>query len=125
VRALFQDGLLEKDSSVAPTWRVFPSARARELAGVATEDALLDPDRRLGLILEATVAAFEADPSEPLQLHRLEDADLVRHQHWPLQPEVVRAHDLQQLGVYGEFVRKTGLSGERWRVELAVGAAVA
>ena len=111
VRALFQDGLLEKDSSVAPTWRVFPSARARELAGVATEDAFLDPDRRLGLILEATVAAFEADPSEPLQLQRLEHDELVEHQHWPLQPEVVRAHDLQQLEDLG--LMATAAAGPR------------
>lgn len=95
VRALLHRGLLERDDSA--TWRVFPSAGGRELAGVATEEALADPDRRLGLILEATTAAFEADPSEPLQFHPMQQADLVRHRHWPLQPEVVRAHDLQQL----------------------------
>ena len=97
VRALFHQGLLEHDASVAPAWRVFPSPKARELAGVATEAALRDPDRRLGLILEATVTAFEADPSQPLQFHPLDQVDLVRHPHWPLQPEVVRAHDLHQL----------------------------
>jgi hypothetical protein len=97
VRELYHRGLLQADESVAPTWRVFPSAQGRERVGVAADEALADPDRRLGLILEAIVRAFETDPSEPLQFHSMQQADLVRHPHWPLQPEVVRAHDLQQL----------------------------
>jgi len=97
VRDLVHRGLLEVDDSVTPMWRVFPSAVGREVAGGASEEALGDPDRRLGLILEATVTAFEADPREPLQFHPKEEVHLVRHQYWPLQPEVVRAHDLQQL----------------------------
>jgi len=75
MRTLVHRGLLERDDSVAPVWRVFPSAAARELVGVAEEEALGDPDRRLGLILEATVTAFEADPREPL--HQLEDLGLI------------------------------------------------
>jgi len=97
VRALKHRGLLDADESAPVVWRVFPSAAGRELAGPAAEGALTDPDRRLGLILEATVTAFEADPSEALQFHPKEEADLVRHEHWSLQPEVVRAHDLHQL----------------------------
>jgi hypothetical protein len=108
VRALVHRGLLETDDTVAPMWRVFPSAGAREIAGVAAEEALADPDRRLGLILEATVTAFEADPSEPLQFHPMHQADLVRHRHWPLQPEVVRAHDIQQLEDLGLIATATG-----------------
>lgn len=108
VRALVHGGLLEADDSVRPMWRVFPSARGRELAGVVAEEALADPDRRLGLILEATVTAFEADPSEPLQFHPMQQADLVRHRHWPLQPEVVRAHDLQQLEDLGLIATAPG-----------------
>jgi hypothetical protein len=108
VRALVHLGLLETDDSVAPAWRVFPSARGRELAGIAPDEGLGDADRRLGLILEATVTAFEADPSEPLQFHRMHQADLVRHPHWPLQPEVVRQHDLQQLEDLGLIASTSG-----------------
>jgi hypothetical protein len=111
VRALLHQGLLEHNASIAPAWRVFPSAKARELAGVATEEALCDPDRRLGLLLDATVTAFEADPREPLQFHPLEQVGLVRHSHWPLQPEVVRAHDLHQLEDLGLIA--TTAAGER------------
>lgn len=74
------------------------------LTGLGPEqiaEALADPDARLGLILEATVAAFEADPSEPLEFHPMEHADLVHHQHWLLEPTVVGAHDLQQLEELG------------------------
>jgi hypothetical protein len=62
--------MLEVGRSVAAMWRVFPSAQGRrELGGARERDlsaALADPDRRLGVILEATVTALEADPSEPL-----------------------------------------------------------
>jgi hypothetical protein len=101
VRALVHAGGLEADGSVAPMWRVFPSAQGRrDFGGAGERDlsaALADPDRRLGVILEATVAAFEADPSEPLHFAPMEQIDLVQHAHWPLSPDVVKAHDLQQL----------------------------
>lgn len=101
VRQLAHLGLLDVDHSVAPLWRVFPSRDARRAFGGAAEElaqsALADPDRRLGMILEATVAAFEADPSEPLHFASMQQVDIVQHAHWPLQPDVVRSHDLQQL----------------------------
>lgn len=97
LRPLVHMVLLVVDRSVAPTLRVFPSSEALALVGDAPDDALTDPDRRLGLILEATVEAFEADPTEPLLFIPGWQAPIVRHPHWPLQPEVVRAHDLQQL----------------------------
>jgi hypothetical protein len=109
IRPLVHLGFLHADYSVAPAWRVFPSPEARHLAGVATDEALADPDGRLGLILEATVAAFEADPSQPLQFSAMFQADLVEHPHWPLQPDVVRAHDLQQL----EDLRLIATAGTR------------
>lgn len=56
--------------------------------------ALNDPDRRLGMIPEAIVQAFEANPAEPLHLWPMAGADPVRHPNWPLQPDVVRVHDL-------------------------------
>ena len=96
VRPLLKLGLLDSDRS-ARTWRVYPSPDGRAFAGVAAEAALADPDARLELILHATASAFAADPSQPLQFHPMQQADLVRHPHWPLQPDVVRAHDLQQL----------------------------
>lgn len=111
VRNLVHRRLLETDDSLAPAWRVFPSPEGRKLAGAATEDALSDPDRRLGLILEATVTAFEADPSEPLVFHPARQVDLVQHEHWPLQPDVVRAHDLQQLRDLGLI--STAAAGRR------------
>lgn len=105
VRALVHKGALEADRTVAPKWRVFPSAEGRRLIGSAQENAiasaLADPDRRLGVVLEATVNAFERDPSEPLHFAPMQQVDLVQHAHWPLSPDVVRAHDLQQLGDLG------------------------
>ena len=59
--------------------------------------ALADPDRQLGVTLEATVAAFEADPTEPLHFAPMQQVDLVHHAQWPLSPDAVKAHDLQQL----------------------------
>lgn len=46
---------------------------------------------------ETAVDAVEADPSEPLRLHRMQQLDYVEHPHWPLQPDAVREHDLDQL----------------------------
>lgn len=101
VRALHHLDLLEVDSSVSRIWRVFPSPEARiryggpDQAHVAA--ALRDPDRRLAVILEATVQAFEADPREPLHFSPMDQISLVKHPHWPLAPDVVRSHDLAQL----------------------------
>jgi hypothetical protein len=97
--------MLDVDRAAAPTWRVYPSSAARSQFGGDTERqmarALGDPDQRLGLILEATIEAFEADPAEPLRVWPMASVDLVRHPHWPLQPDVVRMHDLQQLEELG------------------------
>jgi hypothetical protein len=101
VRSLTHLSLLEVDRSVTPMWRVFPSAEGRRMFGgaadVSAASALADPDRRLGMILDGTVTAFETNPSEPLHFAPMQQIDLVQHTHWPLQPDVVRAHDLQQL----------------------------
>lgn len=100
VRPLVHLGWLESDKRAAPAWRVFPSPAAREAFGESGDGearALADPDRRLGLILEATVAAFEADPTEAIHFAAMEQIDLVSHTHWPLEPDVVRQHDLDQL----------------------------
>ncbi|MBS1862860.1 MAG: hypothetical protein JSS68_14245 [Actinobacteria bacterium] len=105
IRSLVNQDLLEIDRSVAPTWRFWPSAKAREHfpdAGErALKEALSDPDERLAVILKAIVDAFEADPSEPLLLLRTSSVDLVRHSSWAIPPDVVRHHDLSQLQELG------------------------
>jgi hypothetical protein len=100
--------LLEIDRSVAPTWRFWPSAKAREHFPDAVEqalnEALSDPDQRPAVILKAIVDAFNSDPSEPLLLLRTDHVDIVRHPGWAIPPEVVRHHDLSQvveLGLVG------------------------
>jgi hypothetical protein len=60
-------------------------------------EALKDPDARLGVILDAIVEAFENDPATPLLLLRTDQVDIVRHPQWPIEPDVVRRHDLRQL----------------------------
>jgi len=105
VRGLLSLRMLEFDKSASPTWRVYPSPAARVRFGDDRETqvaaALKDPEQRLGLILEAIVEAFYSDPAEPLRLWPRAGADLVRHPGWPLQPDVVRAHDLRQLEELG------------------------
>ena len=100
VRALVHLGLLEVDHRAAPVWRVFPSADARAMfaqSASSEAEALADPERRLELILEATVSAFNADPSEPLRFTPMDQIDIVTHPHWPLEPDSVHEHDLRQL----------------------------
>jgi hypothetical protein len=101
VRSLVNQGLLEIDRSVAPTWRFWPSAKVREHFPDAVEqalnEALSDPDQRLAVILKAIVDAFNSDPSESLLLLRTDHVDIVRHPGWAIPPEVVRHHDLSQL----------------------------
>ena len=105
IRSLVNQDLLDIDKSVAPTWRFWPSAKAREHFPDAVEkalkEALSDPDERLAVILKAVVNAFEADPSEPLLLLRMSSADLVRHSGWAIPPDAVRRHDLSQLQELG------------------------
>lgn len=108
-------GMLDVDRTAAPTWRVYPSPDARTKFGGDAEQlvaaALRDPDQRLGVILQATVEAFEADPAEPLQIWPMASVDLVRHPRWPLQPDVVRMHDIQQLeelGLLGSSTEERG-----------------
>lgn len=100
VRTLVHLDLLTADRSRLPDWVVFPSPRARELFAHDHDDltgALSDVDRRLGIILEATVAAHEADPSEPLHFASMDQLDYIHHAHWPIERDVVRRHDLAQL----------------------------
>jgi hypothetical protein len=100
VRALVHLGLLEVDHRAAPVWRVFPSADARAMfdqSASSEAEALADAEHRLELILEATVKAFNADPSERLLFTPMDQVDIVAHPHWPLQPDSVHEHDLQQL----------------------------
>jgi hypothetical protein len=72
LRRLHHLGMLDVDDAAAPTWRVYPSPAARtEFGGDAEQQlagALHDPDQRLGVILQAAVEAFEANPAEPLQM---------------------------------------------------------
>ncbi len=101
IRSLVNRDLLEIDKGVAPTWRFWPSAKAREHFPDAVEktlkEALSDPDQRLAVILKSIVDAFNADPSEPLLLLRTDHVDIVRHPGWAIPPDVVRHHDLSQL----------------------------
>lgn len=64
-----------------------------------TEDSRAD--RLLGLILEAIVAAFESDPTEPLHLAPMDQTDCVSHPHWPMQSNAVTRHDLDRLEELG------------------------
>lgn len=118
VRPLVHLDLLKVDRRADPIWRVFPSVAARERfgdGGSADTDALTDPDRRLGLILEAANTAFSADPSEPIYLNSMQQLDYVSHEHWPLQPDVVREHDLDQLERIGMIAtRREGAAIAFW-----------
>src|SRR3954454_11986204 len=101
VRSLLAHGYLETDKSAAPSWRFWPADAARaEFGGDAAQaraEALRDADARLGVILDAVVEAFEDDPATPLLMLRTDQVDIVRHPHWPIEPDVVRMHDLRQL----------------------------
>jgi hypothetical protein len=101
VRSLAAREYLAIDRTAAPAWRFWPAEAARrEFAGDEARrraDALQDPDERLGVILDAVVAAFEKDPSTPLLLLRTQQVDIVRHPKWEIEPDVVRMHDLRQL----------------------------
>lgn len=105
VRALVHQGLLEVDRRQAPDWVVFPSARARREYGTGSDheaEALGDADLRLGTILEAAVRAYEGNPAEPIHFADMQQVSIVQHPAWPLEPDVVRAHDLdllEQLGL--------------------------
>lgn len=100
VRALVHRDLLTVDKRAVPTWRFFPSEAARELFEPGADETraeLSDADRRLGRILDAVVAAFETDPSEPLHLAVMDQLTVVEHAGWGLPPDVVREHDIAQL----------------------------
>ncbi len=101
VRLLVGQEYLETDRTAAPAWRFWPAEAARrEFAGEVTRrraEALKDPDARLGVILDAIVAAFEKDPARPLLLVRTDHVDIVSHPFWGIEPDVVRMHDLRQL----------------------------
>jgi hypothetical protein len=100
VRSLVRLGWLDTDSRAAPDWAVFPSPLARAQFGGSdggVAEALSDADRRLGVILDATVAAHEADPSEPSHLASMDHGTYVDGVHWPIERDVVRHHDLAQL----------------------------
>lgn len=101
VRSLVAREYLEIDESVAPTWRFWPSTTAREaFAGADAQNraaALKDPDERLGVILDAIVEAFEKDPETALLILTYDQGAIIRHPRWPIEPDVVRPHDLDQL----------------------------
>jgi hypothetical protein len=101
VRSLVGREYLEADKSAAPGWCFWPAEAARqEFAWDAARhraEALKDADARLGVILDAIVEAFEKDPATPLLIFRSQQADIVRHPHWAIEPDVVRMHDLRQL----------------------------
>lgn len=101
VRSLVARGYLEIDKSVAPTWRFWPSATAREAFAAADSEkraaALKDPDERLGVILDAIVEAFEKEPETALLMLGYDQGAIIRHPHWPIEPDVIRPHDLDQL----------------------------
>lgn len=101
IRSLSARGSLEVDKTAAPMWRFWPAEAARrEFAGEAAHgrlEALKDADARLGVILDGVVEAFEQDPATPLLILRTDQVDIVRHPHWPIEPDVVRMHDLRQL----------------------------
>src|ERR671918_338938 len=106
VRTLVHRKLLDHDDSIAPGWRVWPSQEARALAPTGSDEqsraeALKDPDQRLGIILDAIVEAFEADPSEPLLIFGTSVGNIIKHPGWQIEPDVVRAHDLSQLADLG------------------------
>jgi hypothetical protein len=127
IRPLIHLGLLTSDPDrPGGTWRVFPSQAGRDLVGGSAQEheALADPDRRLAVILEATVAAFEADPSQPLLFLTAMQTELVRHPDWPIEPDVVRAHDLQQLAELGLIATSPGPKSMTFWPTLAGRAAV-
>lgn len=101
VRSLVGQQYVEIDRTAARAWRFWPAEAARrEFAGEVARrraEALRNPDTRLGVILDAIVAAFEKDPASPLLILRKEEIDIVRHPHWGIEPDVVRMHDLRQL----------------------------
>jgi hypothetical protein len=105
VRSLVGRGFLDVDKNAAPAWRFWPSEEARALFGSDSEQALAralkDPDQRLGIILEAIVDAFEADPSVPLLMLRTNGPDIIRHPNWGIPADVARLHDLRQLEELG------------------------
>jgi hypothetical protein len=101
IRSLVAAKYFDVDKSVAPTWRFWPSATAREVfAGAEAQDraaALNDPDERLGVILDAIVEAFEKEPDTALLTIRYDQGVIIRHPAWPIEPDIVRPHDLDQL----------------------------
>lgn len=101
VRSLVLRNHLEVDKSAAPAWRFWPAEAARDQLGAESTRqraaALKDPDARLGLILDSIVKAFDSDPATPLLILRTDQVDIIRHPHWPIEPDVVRMHDLRQL----------------------------
>jgi hypothetical protein len=123
VRRLGHLGWLARDER-APrgTWCHYPTAAARDAfgGGDADADGLADPDRRLGVILEAIVAAFRSDVFEPLHLAVMDHADYVQHPHWRLQPNAVREHDIAQLEDVGLVAtRSRGADLAFWPTPLA------
>ncbi len=105
LRPLRRLGMLRIDPGPTSGWSVSPTEAARSQFGDDAErqlaTALRDADQRLGLILRATVEAFEQRPDQPLALLPVWGGTIVRHSGWQLQPDVVRMHDIQQLHELG------------------------
>jgi hypothetical protein len=99
-RPLAHGGWLAVDRTQGPAWVFSPSERAVDAFSGTREslvETLREPDRRSGLILDSVVAAYRADPSEPLHLAVMDQADYVRHPAWPLPVDAARMHDFELL----------------------------
>lgn len=59
----------------------------------AIAKGLKDPDRRLGLILEAVVDAYAADPSQAVTLLDFDQGEIVLSDAWPLPLDAARRID--------------------------------
>ncbi len=106
LRPLIHAGWLVADRSQQPDWVLSPTQEtlvAFEVSGAeAIAEGLKDPDRRLGLILEAVVDAYAADPSRGISMFEYDHADLVMQGAWQLPPDAARRHDfvlLQDAGL--------------------------
>lgn len=106
LRPLAHTGWLFADRARAPDWVLSPTEQtlvAFQASGAdVIADGLRDPDRRLGLILEAVVDAYAADPSEPVMLFEFDQGSVIHSDAWQLPPDVTRQHDfvlLEDIGL--------------------------
>ncbi len=97
LRALVHLDWLFADRSQAPDWVLSPTQSTltafQAPGATAIAEGLGDADRRLGLILEAVVDAYAADPSEAVTLLSYDQGDVIFSDAWPLPPDVARRLD--------------------------------